>query len=472
MDEYFDPVISSIADYVVEYQFKDEHTFDLARYHLMDSVGCAMLALKFPECTKYLGPVVPETIVPNGSRVFGTQFVLDPIKSAFDTACLIGWISFNDYCIQSKSYYPSMNIAAILAVADYISRQRNSNGYSPLVIKDVLAAIIQSYEIQHSLMVSDSTNSRFNPQDFVKVSCAAVTTHMLGGNKRQIMHAVSQAFIDGVTLQTNEVLEASSTHPLCFLADAVSRGVQLALITMTGESGSNISLSKENIGFYDTFCDGKNFEIQRELGESAIEKSIFNLSFPMNPYFICAYEAAVRIHSLAKDKLANIEKIEFVTDKNAFLKFTIYKDVERTDLGLFKLSEILVSSILYGGLEIDTFASIKKCDERIGRLSELVVVKESEAYTEESLHSANQMTPWGVTLFYSDGSHSEFVEVSYPLGHPQRRADGIAFLQQKFESNLQSRFPAQHAREISSVCGDRENFEGMKVNEFMDLLVI
>ena len=419
-----------------------------------------------------LVPVVPETIVPNGSRVLGTQFVLDPIKSAFDTGCLIGWLSFNDYCIQLKNYYPSMNIAAILAVADYVSRQRISHSYAPLVIKDVLAAIIQSYEIQHSLMVEHSTNSRFNPQDFVKVSCAAITTQMLGGNKLQIMHAVSQAFMDGVTLHTNEMLEVSSTRSLWSQADAVSRAVRLALITMTGECGSNISLSKENIGFYDTFCDGRSFEIQTKLGESAIEKSIFNLSFPMNAYFICAYEAAVRIHSLAKGKLDSIEQVEFVTDKNAILQFTMYKDIERAHLGFFKLTEVLACSMLYGELDIDTFSSIRKYDERISRLSELIVIKESEAYTRESQHNTNQMTPWGVTLSFSDGSQSDLVEVSYPLGHPQRRADGIAFLQQKFETNLQSRFPIQHAREIFNVCGDRESFEGMKVNEFMDLLVI
>ena len=72
----------TIANYVLDKEITSEVALETARYVLIDSLGCGFLALRYPECTKHLGPIVPGTIVPNGSRVPGTSFELDPVHAA------------------------------------------------------------------------------------------------------------------------------------------------------------------------------------------------------------------------------------------------------------------------------------------------------------------------------------------------------------------------------------------------------
>src|SRR5688572_12595921 len=91
-----DKVLVDIADYVVKYKIKNKRVIDTARLCLTDTLAGALDALDFPECTKLVGPVVPGTIVPNGARVPGTSYELDPATAAFSFGCLIRWLDFND----------------------------------------------------------------------------------------------------------------------------------------------------------------------------------------------------------------------------------------------------------------------------------------------------------------------------------------------------------------------------------------
>ena len=63
-----DQVIQDIADYVLNYQITSELAYETARLCLIDTIGCGLEGLRFPECAKLLGPVVEGTTVPNGMR--------------------------------------------------------------------------------------------------------------------------------------------------------------------------------------------------------------------------------------------------------------------------------------------------------------------------------------------------------------------------------------------------------------------
>ena len=65
-----DRVLQDIADYVHGYNIKSDLAFETARLCLIDTIGCGLEALRFPECTKLLGPVVEGTIVPNGLNFY------------------------------------------------------------------------------------------------------------------------------------------------------------------------------------------------------------------------------------------------------------------------------------------------------------------------------------------------------------------------------------------------------------------
>src|SRR5437870_9224063 len=127
----FDSLLEKIADYVENFAISSEEAYQTARYCLMDTLGCGLLALNYSACTKLLGPVVPGTRTPQGSRVPGTNFELDPVTAAFNIGALIRWLDFNDTWLAVEWGHPSDNLGGILAVADYVSRNDPSAAATP-----------------------------------------------------------------------------------------------------------------------------------------------------------------------------------------------------------------------------------------------------------------------------------------------------------------------------------------------------
>ena len=84
-----DSVLMDIADYVINYRVTNSEALQTARYCLMDTSGCGLLALSYPACTKLLGPVVPGATMPGGVRVPGTSYELDPVQGAFNIGAMI-----------------------------------------------------------------------------------------------------------------------------------------------------------------------------------------------------------------------------------------------------------------------------------------------------------------------------------------------------------------------------------------------
>ena len=179
----YDQVIQDIADYVLDDNVESAEAYDTARNCLMDTLGCGLLALRFPECTKHLGPIVEGTVVPNGARVPGTQFRLDPVKAAWDIGCIIRWLDFNDTWLAAEWGHPSDNLGGILAVADHLSQKRLANGQAPLTMHDVLTAMIKAHEIQGVLALENSFNRvGLCHVLLVRVASTAVVTRMMGGS--------------------------------------------------------------------------------------------------------------------------------------------------------------------------------------------------------------------------------------------------------------------------------------------------
>src|SRR5213594_975933 len=198
----FDSLLVEIADYVSDARINSEEAYETARYCLMDTLGCALLALNYPACTKLLGPVVPGTIVPLGSRVPGTGFELDPVTAAFNIGTLIRWLDFNDTWLAAEWGHPSDNLGGILAVADYVSRRNAAEGKRPYTVRDLLTAMIKAHEIQGVLALENSFNRvGLDHVLLVRVATAAIATAMLGGTKQQIISALSNAWIDGGALR-------------------------------------------------------------------------------------------------------------------------------------------------------------------------------------------------------------------------------------------------------------------------------
>ena len=277
----YDEIITAIADYVLDKEIDSKEAFETARYVLMDSISCAILALEYPECTKMLGPHVKGTVVPNGVRVPGTSHVLDPVKGAFDIGVLIRWLDYNDTWLAAEWGHPSDNLGSILAIADYVSQVRLANGEEPVKVKEVLEMSIKAHEIQGVLALQNSLNRvGLDHVFFVKVASTAVAAKMLGGSREEVLNALSNAWVDGGSLRTYRHAPNTGSRKSWAAGDATSRAVQLALIAMKGEMGYPGALTTKGWGFQDVLFKGQEVTLERELGSYVMENVLFKVSFP------------------------------------------------------------------------------------------------------------------------------------------------------------------------------------------------
>ncbi|MDR9169998.1 2-methylcitrate dehydratase [Burkholderia multivorans] len=293
-----DTVLVDIVDYVLNAGAIDSAlALETARHCLIDTLGCGLEALSYPACTKLLGPVVPGTIVPNGAKVPGTSFQLDPVKAAFDIGAAIRWLDFNDTWLAAEWGHPSDNLGGILPTADWLSRTAVAAGKSPLAMRDVLIAMIQAHEIQGCLALENSFNAvGLDHVLLVKVASTAVVGRLLGLTRDELINAVSNAFVDGHPLRTYRHAPNTGSRKSWAAGDATSRAVRLALIAKTGEMGYPSALSARTWGFYDVLFGGKPFRFQRPYGTYVMENVLFKIAFPAEFHAQTAVEAALQLH--------------------------------------------------------------------------------------------------------------------------------------------------------------------------------
>src|SRR5215813_2293506 len=305
-----DKVLVDIADYVAGYKINSKEAFDTARHCLIDTLGCGLEALSYPACTKLLGPIVPGTVVPNGARVPGTQFQLDPVQAAFNIGAMIRWLDFNDTWLAAEWGHPSDNLGGILAVADWLSRNAVAQGKAPLTMQDVLTAMIKAHEIQGVMALENSFNRvGLDHVVLVKVASTAVVTWLLGGTREEVINALSQAWVDGQSLRTYRHAPNTGSRKSWAAGDATSRAVRLALISMKGEMGYPSVLSAKTWGFYDVLFKGTEFKFQRPFGSYVMENVLFKISFPAEFHAQTAVECAMALHGQVTGKLDQIDKI-------------------------------------------------------------------------------------------------------------------------------------------------------------------
>ncbi|MEM1262108.1 MAG: bifunctional 2-methylcitrate dehydratase/aconitate hydratase [Pseudomonadota bacterium] len=482
----YDQVIQDIADYVLDYAIDSDEAYDTARNCLMDTLGCGLLALRFPECTKHLGPIVEGTVVPNGARVPGTQLRLDPVKAAWDIGCIIRWLDFNDTWLAAEWGHPSDNLGAILAVADYLSQQRIAAGETPLTMRDVMTAMIKAHEIQGVLALENSFNRvGLCHVLLVRVASTAVATAMLGGTREQVMAALSQAWVDGSALRTYRHAPNAGSRKSWAAGDATSRAVRLADISMRGEMGIPGVLTAPQWGFYDVAFSQTNkdlklkepvdreFKFQRPYGSYVMENVLFKISFPAEFHSQTACEAAVRLHPEVRDRLSDIERIELTTHESAIRIISKEGDLNNPADRDHCLQYMTAVPLIFGDLVAEHYEDdFHAANPLIDELRAKMVVAEDERYSREYHDPDKRSIANAIQVFFNDGSHTDKIEIEYPIGHRRRRAEGIPVLEAKFQRNLATRFPAARAEAIFALCKDADELADTAVNEFMDRLVI
>ncbi len=468
-----DQVLQDIADYVIDYKVVSEEALNTARNCLMDTIGCGLLALEYPNCTRHLGPIVPGTMVENGARVFGRSFELDPVKAAWDIGTIVRWLDFNDTWLAEEWGHPSDNLGAIMALSDYISRVNIANHKSPLRIKDVLEYMIKAHEIQGILALENSFNKvGLDHVLLVRVASTAVATHMLGGNRDQIIAALSQAWVDGSSLRTYRHAPNAGSRKSWAAGDATSRAVRLAMMTMDGEMGMPSVLTTPEWGFYDVSFKGKEFSFSKNYGSYVMENILFKISYPAEFHAQTAVECALLLYPQIKEKLNEIEKIEITTHESALRIIdktgTLDNPADRDHCMQYMIAVAMIKGDLVAEFYEDTF---HKKNPLIDDLRNKMVLKEDKRYSKDYLADDKRSIANALQVFFKDGSQTDKIEVEYPLGHRQRRHEGIPLLERKFLNSLEITYSKEHSDRIYSLCLDKEKIEQIPVNEFMDMFL-
>ncbi len=473
-----DKVLTDIADYALSYKVESELAYSTAQYCLIDTLGCGLEALEYPACTRLLGPIVPGTIVPNGARVPGTGFQLDPVQGAFNIGAMIRWLDFNDTWLAAEWGHPSDNLGGILAVADWLSRSGPAGGRPSVKMRDVLTAMIKAHEIQGCIALENSFNKvGLDHVVLVKVASTAVVSQLLSLTREQTIAALSLAWVDGQSLRTYRHAPNTGSRKSWAAGDATSRAVRLALMARAGEMAYPSALTAKTWGFYDVSFKGREFVFQRPYGSYVMENVLFKISYPAEFHAQTAVEAAMALRAKLDQRGLSSETIKKITIRTheACLRIIDKKGPLANPADRDHCVQYMVAiPLLFGRLTAadyeDKVAADPTLGPRIDALRAKIQCVEDPAFTADYHHPDKRSIANSLRAVLDDGSVLEET-VEYPIGHRRRRQEGLPLLVEKFKTNLRRRFTKERQDRILDISLDRERLESMPVSDYVDLYV-
>ena len=464
-----DELIQKIADYVHDYNITSDEAISTAKYCLMDTIGCGLLALTFPECKSLLGPHIDGTEVPNGVRVLGTNFKLDPIKAAWDNGAIIRWLDFNDTWLAAEWGHPSDNLGGILSACDYISQNYPERNIS---VKDIIFSMIKAHEIQGVMALENSFNRvGLDHVLLVKIASVGVISVILGLTKDQTIDALSQAFVDGQSLRTYRHAPNAGPRKSWAAGDATSRAMQLVWLTKKGQIGYPSAISAPTWGFKDVLFNGKDLIINQEFESYVMENVLFKISFPAEFHAQTAVEAAVKLHHEIKNKFDEIDKIKIITHESAIRIISKEGKLNNPADRDHCLQYMTAIGLIKGDLVAEDYEDSVAKDPLVDNLREKMEIEEDLSFSKDYLDPSKRSIANSLQIFFKDGTCTDIEEVHYPIGHKNRRAEGIPILIKKFEKNLMTQFSEDRVKGIMSLFEDNEKLFSLPVREFVDLFV-
>jgi len=415
-----------------------------------------------------LGPVVPGASMPGGCRIPGTPLELDPVKAAFDIGTLVRWLDFNDTWLAAEWGHPSDNLGAILAVADYQNRVKGES----LSVKDVMTAMIKAHEIQGILALDNSFNRvGLDHVLLVRIASTAVASKMLGADYDQTVNAISHAWIDGGALRTYRHAPNTGSRKSWAAGDATSRAVRLALISLTGEMGYATALSAPKWGFQDVLFGGQPVTLAKPLESYVMDNILFKISFPAEFHAQTAVECAITLHPEVSGRLSEIERVEMETQEPGVRiidkKGPLNNFADRDHC----LQYMAAIGLIFGELNANHYSDEVSSDSRIDALRDKMVVRENESFTKDYYDLEKRAIGNSIQVFFNDGTSTERIEVQYPIGHRNRRSEGIPVLRTKFANSLKGVFGEDQQAAILKSFENSDLLAAIEVKDFLDLFV-
>ena len=473
MTNRYDDVIAEIAEYACRQgEVGTDEAFSTARIALMDSIGCAFLALGFPACRDF---ITTEDSVGNysgGTPIPGTCHVKSAPQAAFDITTAIRWLDFNDTWLAKEWGHPSDNFGGILASTDCISRSRRKADGDTFLVRDVLEMAIRAYEIQGVLALDNAFNRvGIDHVLLVKVASAAVAAAVMSDSNEEIVaSAVSHAWLDA-TLRTYRHAPNTNARKSWAAGDATSRGVSLAAFALRGMDGCYSALTAPNYGFQDVWFEGQDVTLGRPLGSYVMENVLFKVKYPAEFHGQTAVEAGVVLHPLVAHRLDEIRSIEIKTQEPAIRIIDKKGELNNPADRDHCIQYMTAVALLKSDVTSDDYEDDASNDPQIDALREKMVISERPEYTAEYLDPEKRSIANAVKVNFHDGSSTDEVEVRFPIGHRTRRSEAIPLLFDKFNANLEATFgDSEFARGVGAKFRNLEDLDEMPVTDFMDAL--
>ena len=478
----YDPEITDIAKYVHQHKIDSDLAFDTARFILLDTIGCGLEALRFPQCTKLLGPIVEGTVVPNGTRVPGTPYQLDPVNGAFNIGAMIRWLDYNDCWLAAEWGHPSDNLGGILAVADWISRTNRAGGKlgdgKILTIRDVLEGMIKAHEIQGCLALENSYNQvGLDHVVLVKVATAAVTSKVLGLSESQTRDCITHAWVDGQTLRTYRHSPNTMSRKSWAAGDACQRAVNLVLKVMKGEAGVPTVLTAPVWGFYDVLFRGRRFKFQRPYGSYVMENVLFKVSYPAEFHSQTAIEAAQKVFALLTEQGKSAKDIKEVTIRTHEACIRIidkqFKAMDNFADRDHCIQYMVAVMLTYNRLEASDYTDGAEAAQSalVEDLRKRIRCVEDPQFTKDYHDPRLRTISNALTVTLNDGTVVDEVRVEAPLGHRLRREEAKPHILAKYKRHLEHHFAGEKVKELTELHLDAKKLAVMEVDRYVDLYV-
>lgn len=420
--------------------------------------------------------------MPNGVKVPGTPYVLDPINGAFNIGAMIRWLDFNDCWLAAEWGHPSDNLGAILAVADWVNRTNKSGtaekiaGGKTFTVHDVLEGMIKAHEIQGCLALENSFNRvGLDHVVNVKVASTAVISKMLGLDEEQTRAAISQAWVDGQSMRTYRHSPNTMSRKSWAAGDACARAVDMTLKVLKGEGGVPTVLSTPTWGFYDVNFGGKKFQFQRPYGSYVMENVLFKVSYPAEFHSQTAVEAAERIHHKLKAMGKSAEDIELVKNRTheaciriidkQFKPMTNYADRDHC------VQYMAAVMLVFGRLEAGDYPDESEAAQSplVESLRQRIACVEEPQFTTDYHDPAKRTITNALTVTLKDGTVLEEVCIEAPLGHRLRREEAKPVILEKYRRHIEPHFSAEHVKKLVDLGNDPAALYKMSVDEYVDL---
>ena len=463
-----DRELLEIAGYARDALIGSELAYATAHHCLMDSLACAFQALRYPACTRLLGPIVAGATLRGGARVPGTAYELDPVQGAFNLGAMIRWLDFNDTWLAAEWGHPSDNLGGILAAADWYSRQPAAPGRAPLRMREVLTAMIKAHEIQGVLALANSFNRLgLDHVILVRIATSAVVTALLDGTTEQIVNALSNAWLDGGALRTYRHAPNTGSRKSWAAGDATARGVWQALLALRGEMGYPSALTAARWGFNEVVLHTHPLTLPQPLGSYVMENVLFKIAYPAEFHAQTAVECALALHPLVVGRLDEIEQVLVETQEPAMRiidkQGPLHNPADRDHC----LQYMIAVPLIFGRLEAADYDEAVARDPRIDRLRAKMTVRENALFTRQYYEPDKRYIGNAVQVRFGDGTLSPRIAVDVPIGHRQRREEGLPLLRRKFERAVGAHFEVSQAQTLCALFDDPATLAAMPVAQFL-----